>query len=345
MPRDKRCWFFQRDERPGWWVGWYHNGKLRKKKCSTKSDAKRYARKLEGELNASIYFEPSRKRWDQFIQEYKEHQQPLKQLRTRYEENSVIRRFTEFAYPGLLTAISMHTVEKYLANRHKKGVASATYNKDLRILRLIFGYAVKKRYIKENPTVGLDFSAVDRKIPRILTNREFSRLLDTVKRIEDEQYSLRWRTILSVLWATGIRPSEMLALTVNDVDLASATLKIHAGKTHQERIVSIFFKDAVSILAQYIKRMPTERNRLFMSDTSKLGKEFRPIREKAEMKDVVLYDLRKTLGSWMAANGFTPAQIAAQLGHSSYRTSERYYVNARPSIVEKAGQFKSPVIL
>lgn len=77
--------------------------------------------------------------------------------------------------------------------------------------------------------------------------------------------------------------------------------------------------------------MPTERKRLFIGDTSKLGKEFRPIREKAGMRDVVLYDLRKTPGSWMAANGFTPAQIAAQLGHSSYKTSERYYVNARPN--------------
>lgn len=148
----------------------------------------------------------------------------------------------------------MHTIEKYLSNRHKKGVVPATYNKDLRILRLIFNYAVKKRYIKENSTVGLDFSAVDRKIPRILTNKEFSKLLDTVKQIDDEQYSLRWRTILSVLWATGIRPSEMIALTVSDVNLASATLKVHAGKTHQERIVSIFFKDTVSVLAQYISR-------------------------------------------------------------------------------------------
>jgi len=128
-------------------MGWYHNDKLRKKKCNTKSDAKRYARKLEGELNASIYFEPSLKRWDQFIQEYREYQQPVKQLRTRYEENSVIRRFTAFADPGILTAISMHTIEKYLSNRHKKWGSPATYNKDLRILRLIFDYAVKKRCI------------------------------------------------------------------------------------------------------------------------------------------------------------------------------------------------------
>jgi len=345
MPRDKRAWLFKRDERPGWWVGWYYNGKMRKKKFDTKSDARRYARKLEGELNANIYYEPSQKTWNQFLKEYKENQQPLKKHRTRQEENCVLNRFTEFCHPGVLSSIPMGTIEKYLAYRRNNGISPSTYNKDLRILRLVFNYALKKRYIKYNPTQGLNFAAVDRKIPHILKPDEFAKLLKTVDDQEDEKFSLIWRTILSLLWSTGVRPSELVALTVQDVDLKHATLKIHAGKTHQERVVSIFFKDAVSVLAQYIERMPTEQKRLFTCHSSRLSKEFRDIRKKAGLHTVVLYDLRKTLGSWMAANGFTPAQIAAQLGHSSYKTSERYYVNARPSIVEKAGQFKSPVSL
>lgn len=345
MPRDKRAWLFKRKERPGWWVGWYHNGNLRKKKFDAKSDARRYARKLEGELNANIYYEPSRKTWPQFIDEYKENQQPLKEHRTCQEENSVLRRFTRFSQPGLLVAISMNTIEKYLAHRRKTGISPATYNKDLRILRLVFNYAVKKRYLKENPTLGLDFAPVDREIPRILEPKEFAKILRVVEDPDDEAYSLQWRTVLSVLWSTGVRPSELVAVTVKDVNLSKATIKIHAGKTHQERVVSIFFKDAVAVLAQYIERMPAEQKRLFTCHNTRLTKEFRDIREEAELPDVVLYDLRKTLGSWMAANGFTPTQIAAQLGHSSYRTSERYYINARPSVIKKAGQYKSPVSL
>lgn len=102
MPRDKRAWLFKRKERPGWWVGWYYSGRLRKKKFDTKSDARRYARKLEGELNANIYFEPSQKTWDQFLCEYKEHQQPRKHPRTRQEENYTLQRFTNFCQPGVL---------------------------------------------------------------------------------------------------------------------------------------------------------------------------------------------------------------------------------------------------
>ena len=130
MPRDKRAWLFKRNERPGWWVGWYHNGKLRKKKFDTKSDAKRYVRKLEGELNANIYYEPSRKTWDQFINEYKENQQPRKKHRTQQEENYTLQRFTEFCQPGALSVISMSTIEKYLAYRRKSNISPATYNKD-----------------------------------------------------------------------------------------------------------------------------------------------------------------------------------------------------------------------
>jgi len=345
MPRDKRAWLFKRNERPGWWVGWYHNGKLRKKKFDTKSDAKRYVRKLEGELNANIYYEPSRKTWDQFINEYKENQQPRKKHRTQQEENYTLQRFTEFCEPGVLSIISMSSIEKYLAYRRKSNISPATYNKDLRILRLVFNYAVKKRYLRENPTLGLDFTPVDRKIPRILEPKEFAKLLLAVEDADDEAYSLRWRTALSLLWSTGVRPSELVAITVDDVDLKEAIIKIHAGKTHQERMVSIFFKDAVVILAQYTKRMPAEQKRLFTCHSTRLGKEFRNIRQKAKLPHVILYDLRKTLGSWMAANGFTPTQIAAQLGHSSYKTSELYYVNARPSVIEKAGQYKSPVSL
>jgi len=186
---------------------------------------------------------------------------------TSSEENSVIRRFTTFVDPGLLATIFIYTIEKYLAHRHRKGVAPATYNKDLRILRMIFSYAVNKSYIKENPTIDLDFSAVDRKTPRILSNKEFSKLLDVAREIQDEECSIRWRTILSSLWATGVRPSELLALTVNDMDLWKATLKVHTSKIPQERIVSIFLKDAVAILAQYVERMPAERDRLFMGGT------------------------------------------------------------------------------
>lgn len=345
MPRDKRAWLFKRKERPGWWVGWYHNDKLRKKKFDTKSDARRYARKLEGELNANIYYEPSQKRWDQFIGEYKEHQQSRKEHRTQQEENYTLQRFANFCQPGALSAISMSTIEKYLAHRRKTRISPATYNKDLRILRLVFNYAVKKRYLKENPTLGLDFTPVDRKIPRILEPKEFARLLRAAVNPNDEAYSLQWRTVLSVLWSTGVRPSELVAVTVDNVNLSKATIKIHAGKTHRERVVSIFFKDAVAVLAQYIERMPAEQERLFTCHSSRLGKEFQDIREKAGLPDVVLYDLRKTLGSWMAANRFTPSQIAAQLGHSSYKTSEWYYINARPSVIEKAGQYKSPVSL
>jgi site-specific recombinase XerD len=345
MPRDKRAWLFQRKDRPGWWVGWYHNGKLRKKKCDNKAHAQRHARRLEGQLNADMYFEPSNKRWDQFLKEYRDNQQIKKGERSIKEEDYVLNRFTKECQPDLLSAISIHTIEQYLAYRYKSRVSPATQNKDLRILRLVFNYAVKKRYIRENPSVGLDFSPVDRKIPRILTPKEFEKLLGAIKEIKDQNYSLRWHTIISILWSTGMRPSEMLKLTLDDIDLRGATIKVHSGKTHQERIVSIFFKDAIPVLAEYIEKMSTDQKKLFKCDSSKLGKQFRKIRKQAGLLDVVMYDLRRTLGSWMAANGFSPAQIAAQLGHSSYKTSERYYVNARPSVVEKAGQFKSPVAL
>lgn len=302
MPRDKRAWLFKRKERQGWWVGWYHNGKLRKKRFDTKSNAQKYARKLEGELNANIYYEPSQKTWDQFINEYKEHQQPRKKHRTQQEENYTLQRFTEFCQPGILSAISMSTIEKYLAHRRKADISPATYNKDLRILRLVFNYAVKKRYLRENPTLGLDFTPVDRKIPRILEPKEFAELLHAAEKHEDEAYSVRWRIVLSLLWSTGVRPSELVAITVDDVNLERATIKIHAGKTHQERVVSIFFKDAVAVLAQYIAKMPSEQKKLFTCHSSRLCKEFRNIRKKAGLPEVVLYSLRKTLGSWMAAN-------------------------------------------
>ncbi len=330
MPRDKRAWLFKRNERPGWWVGWYHNGKLRKKKFDTKSAARRYARKLEGELNANIYYEPSRKTWPQFIDEYKENQQPLKKHRTCQEENSVLRHFTEFSQPGLLVAISMNTIEKYLAHRRKTGISPATYNKDLRILRLVFNYAVKKRYLKENPTLGLDFASVDQTIPRILEPEEFAKILRAVEDPEDEAYSLRWRTVLSVLWSTGVRPSELVAVTVKDINLSKATIKIHAGKTHKERVVSIFFKDVVAVLAQYIERMPAEQKRLFTCHSSRLTKEFRDIREEAGLPDVVLYDLRKTFGSVLAQNGVSTAVTQKLLEHSSPDLTNKMYTNVDP---------------
>jgi len=90
MPRKRSAWVFQRKERPGWWVGWYHAGKLRKEKFSTKNKAEQRARELEGQMNAGLYFEPADVSWDELAVEYIANRLAGKRKRTQTENRLVL---------------------------------------------------------------------------------------------------------------------------------------------------------------------------------------------------------------------------------------------------------------
>ncbi|MDP6380808.1 MAG: site-specific integrase, partial [Phycisphaerae bacterium] len=337
MPRKRSVWVFQRKDRPGWWVGWYHADKLRKEKFPTKTKAERRARELEGQMNAGLYFEPEDICWPELVSEYMTNRLAPRRKRTQTENRLVFTRFSGICQPKKLLGITMSTVEDYVRHRRETDkVSGATVNKDLRILRAIFNYAVKKKWLKENPAAFVDFALVEHKLPRLMDPGNLKKLLMAVEKTYDEKQSLWWRVVLGLLATTGMRPGELVLIKLGDVEVATGRAKVHGQKTHRERVVEIFLDeknlfphDVLRLLVRYLNEMPEGQDLLFplnrtaptietaASAVAILDKHFRRVRDAAGLSsDVFLYDLRRSFCTWMAGHGFKPYEMKAQVGNT-----------------------------
>jgi len=258
----------------------------------------------------------------------------------------------------------MSVIEDYVRHRREVDkVSAATINKDLRILRAIFNYGVKKKWLKENPTFYVEFPSLESKLPRVMSQRDLQKLLATVEEMCDEKQALWWNVVLGLLATTGMRPGELVLLRVGDVEVATGRIKVHGQKTHRERVVEIFHDeknlfpyDVLKLLILYLNEMREGQELLFpltrtvptletASDAvAILDKRFRDLRSVAGLtSDVSLYDLRRSFCTWMAGSGFKPYEMKAQVGNT-VAVCEKYYVNLHLDIIENRSELKSPLV-
>ena len=364
MPRKRSAWVFQRKDRPGWWVGWYHAGKLRKEKFPTKTKAERRARELEGRMNAGLYFEPAEVSWNELVEEYMRNRLAARTRATQKDCRVTFTHFEKVCHPSKLIGINMVAIEDYVRYRREKDrVSPATINKELRNLRAIFNYGIKREWLAKNPASYVDFAAVQHKLPRLMSQGNLKKLLAAVEKTCDEKQALWWKVVLGLLATTGMRPGELVLIRVGDIEVATGRVKVHGQKTHRERIVEIFLDDrnlfphdVLNLLIRYLNEMPDGQELLFplnektptletASDAVRvLCNRFARLRRAADVsREVVLYDLRRSFCTWMAGHGFKAYEMKAQIGNT-VAVCEKYYVNLHLDIIENRSELKSPIV-
>lgn len=140
--------------------------------------------------------------------------------------------------------------------------------------------------------------------------------------------ALRDRAILEVLIVTGIRNSELRALSLEDVDFADGTLLVRSGKGRKIRIVPL--GSAASTLAQYITQARPQLAAHASADALFLSREHGPLSREALVRvvrkhaGVAPHRLRHSCATNMLRRGAQPEKIQAVLGHSSFETTKGY---------------------
>lgn len=142
---------------------------------------------------------------------------------------------------------STQVLQRYVETMEQAGKSKASIARFLAAAKGYYAYLKEMDMRRDNPTQGVQIAPVETKVPQILTAQEMERLLRAPKGLDAKGY--RDRSMLAVLYATGMRVGEMLALDITDVDLFGSCITCGTGK--KERVLPLYH-DAMAALSQYI---------------------------------------------------------------------------------------------
>lgn len=251
----------------------------------------------------------------------------LRQLQTYLEQEQGISSFQE------VTESQLKAYFDTLEFRKK----SSTVSRSMSSIRALFHYLVKSGMVKEDMTQQLQSPKQYREMPEILTVEEAAALVEQPK--GDRPRQLRDRAILELLYATGIRVSELIALTVADVNLQLGFL--HCRASRKERVIP-FGSCARKAVLEYLEggrsALQTDRESeiLFLNYSggamSRQGvwKLIRRYGEEAGIrKEVTPHSLRHAFAAHLIQNGADLRSVQEMMGYADLSAAQ-IYVTARP---------------
>jgi integrase/recombinase XerD len=130
--------------------------------------------------------------------------------------------------------------------------ASSTVARKVAAIKSFFHWLVERGLLQDDPTVTLDSPKVRKRLPKAVSPDDMERLLNEPARDRTAK-ALRDRALLEMLYATGLRVTELVSLNVDDVNLASSTARVVRPKDRRERIVPIHSR-ALDPLQDYLER-------------------------------------------------------------------------------------------
>lgn len=147
--------------------------------------------------------------------------------------------------------VSPRLLSDYVARLRERDYAPTTIARKVAAIKSFFGFLVDEGVVKEDPTEELASPKVGRPLPKYLSFEEMGRLLSQPERKGRSPEGLRDKALFHVLYATGMRVSELISLNVGDVNLDSAMVRC-VGKGGKERIIPVH-EEAVEAVRAYLR--------------------------------------------------------------------------------------------
>jgi len=232
-----------------------------------------------------------------------------------------------------LQAVSRDTIVGYLLHLQDQGKATATIARRLAALKAFYQYLVRERLLQEDPTRNLESPKLERRLPRVLTVAEVEEILRQPDPAQPA--GLRDRAMLELLYATGIRVSELVSLNLGDVNLEQGYLRC-LGKGSKERLVpigSFALKSLETYLAQARPRLlrDTREQCLFVNHHGhrltrqgfwKIVKRY--AQEAQIERSITPHTLRHSFATHLLENGADLRSVQELLGHADISTTQIY---------------------
>lgn len=239
-----------------------------------------------------------------------------------------------------ISSTNKTTVIAYLMHLQKKGRATSTISRNLASIRSLYQFTAKNKLIDQDPTAELESPKVEKKLPQILSTQEVELLLEQPKCVDLKGY--RDKSMLELLYATGIRVSELISLNVSDLNMEMGFIKCSKGS--RERMIPVGSM-AINALQEYLGKardLLIQRNdekalfvningkRLTRQGFWKIIKQYKNLAKIG--KEITPHTLRHSFAAHLFENGADLRSIQEMLGHSDISSTQIYAQIAKNKI-------------
>lgn len=242
-----------------------------------------------------------------------------------------IRQFAEWLDVDVLEASQLN-ISNYLRYMEEDGRSAATISRTLASLKNFYSYLVSSGFCEKTPVIEIKVSRGEKKLPQILTGREIELLLAQPVCVDAKGY--RDKAMLEVMYATGMRVSELIDLDISDVNLEQGVIKCSTSK--KNRVVPLY-PAALRALSIYIRDIResmlanADEPALFVningSRMSRQGfwKLLKHYQSTAHIdKEITPHTLRHSFAVHLLENGVDLGSLQELMGHCDISSTQMY---------------------
>lgn len=241
-----------------------------------------------------------------------------------------LKDFSKFCGELSLEKIDYLLLRKYLAVLKEKNLGNRTVGRHLSALRSFFRFLCREGYLKANPILMLSSPKLDKHLPSFMTEEEVSKLIESaLPKDNHDELGLRNRAILETFYSSGLRISELVGLSLDDLDFISGIVKAK-GKGKKERVVPIG-DVALTAIRKYLDQRKKQSNAVFLN---KNGKRIstRGVRDVVEkylksagiQRGVSPHTFRHSFATHLLDRGADLRTVQELLGHANLSTTQIY---------------------
>jgi len=246
-----------------------------------------------------------------------------------------IRQFEVYLMEHSLTLekVTKTIIITYLITLQKSGKATSTISRNLASLRCFYQFMQNARHIDTDPSANLESPKVEKKLPAVLTKREVELLLEQA--VPEDAKGARDKAMLELLYATGIRVSELISLDISNIDLNAGLIVCKSSEVKSRTI------PLGNIAIKYLRLYLNDFRRKLCSDESNtilfvnfhgqkmtrqgFWKIIKYYTAKAKINKVITpHTLRHSFAVHLIENGADLQVIQEILGHSDISTTQVY---------------------
>ena len=247
-----------------------------------------------------------------------------------------IRQYVQWLHDHEETDVlnaSQVNISRYLTYMQAQGKSGATVSRTLASLKNFYAYAVTTGFLEKTPvTENIHVDRGEKKLPQILSGREVELLLAQPSAIDSK--GIRDKAMLEVMYATGIRVTELIDLNVEDVNLDLGILK--CSSTRKSRAIPLY-PAALRALSTYLREVrmlmiadPQEKALFVNVGGSRMSRQgfwkiLKFYQAKANIeKDITPHTLRHSFAVHLLENGADLGSLQELMGHSDISSTQMY---------------------
>ena len=223
-------------------------------------------------------------------------------------------------------------IAAFMSHLEDEGRSAATRSRALASLKNFYAYMVSAGFLIENPVHEVKVERSEKKLPQILTGREIELLLAQPSGVDSK--GIRDRAMLQVMYATGIRVSELIGLDVEDVNLDQGMIRCSGGK--KPRVLPIY-AEAQNALRRYMQEVrgdmladPAERALFVNVGGARMSRQgfwkiLKHYQASARIdKEITPHTLRHSFAVHLLENGADLGSLQELMGHSDISSTQMY---------------------